>query len=193
MNNSNYDEIKASLSKFIDNNYKDFVKALISIEENINNEDHLNKAYEKFISNDDMHLLNSEFEDILYDISVEDNYRYTKFDNIEIIDKEKASKILNSSPLSSHAEYEPLGSFYYKDDDLYVAIDNTGGNAFVEEFDNLDDCIDWLNHKFEMSDYLEQKNTKTSIQDKFSQAVKEAEKRNSDVKPDMSKPKEHQL
>ena len=58
MNNSNYDEIKASLSKFIDNNYKDFVKALISIEENINNEDHLNKAYEKFISNDDMHLLN---------------------------------------------------------------------------------------------------------------------------------------
>lgn len=53
-----------------------------------------------------MHLLNSEFEDILYDISVEDNYRYTKFDNIEIINKEKASKILNSSPLSSHAEYE---------------------------------------------------------------------------------------
>ena len=44
-----------------------------------------------------------------------------------------------------------------------------------------------------MSDYLEQKNTKTSIQDKISQAVKEAEKRNSDVKPDMSKPKEHQL
>ena len=36
-------------------------------------------------------------------------------------------------------EYEP--NMYHK---IYVACDNTDGNAWTDEFDNLDNAIRWL-------------------------------------------------
>jgi hypothetical protein len=39
---------------------------------------------------------------------------------------------------------EPLGLFWYKDGDCYVGIDNNTGDAWTEEFTNLEDCMKWL-------------------------------------------------
>ena len=40
---------------------------------------------------------------------------------------------------------EPLGLFYVcKGDGIYTAIDNSGGHAWTEDFDNIGDCIDYL-------------------------------------------------
>lgn len=38
----------------------------------------------------------------------------------------------------------PIGRFYQKDGDLYIGIDNTTGDAWVEEFATLGYCLAWL-------------------------------------------------
>lgn len=40
-------------------------------------------------------------------------------------------------------EREPLGRYFF-DTDRYIAIDNTSGEALMEEFLTLEECIDWL-------------------------------------------------
>lgn len=40
---------------------------------------------------------------------------------------------------------EPLGKFYTIENERYVAIDNTAGDTWVEEFMTLASCKDWLN------------------------------------------------
>lgn len=39
---------------------------------------------------------------------------------------------------------QPRGLFYYNPDKLYLGCDNTNGDAWVEEFNNKEDCIAWL-------------------------------------------------
>jgi hypothetical protein len=51
--------------------------------------------------------------------------------------------------------------FYYiekiKKTKIYTGIDNSRGEAWTESFPTLKLCKDWLNDKFEMSDYSEEK------------------------------------
>ncbi|MDD2401676.1 MAG: hypothetical protein PHD60_05630 [Clostridia bacterium] len=39
---------------------------------------------------------------------------------------------------------EPLGKFYIIENDVYVGIDNTKGDAWTEEFKSLAACKRWL-------------------------------------------------
>lgn len=41
-------------------------------------------------------------------------------------------------------EYSPRGYFYTKEGDTFVAIDNSTGDAWTEEFQSLKECTDWL-------------------------------------------------
>lgn len=45
-----YYEVRANVNQLISENYEDYVKSLISIEKNINNEDCLNSIYNEFIN-----------------------------------------------------------------------------------------------------------------------------------------------
>lgn len=49
-------------------------------------------------------------------------------------------------------ERKPLGLFFCKENHRYVAIDNSCGEAFAEEFDTEELCKDWLNGMFEVVD-----------------------------------------
>jgi hypothetical protein len=40
--------------------------------------------------------------------------------------------------------YEPRGTFYFKDGKVWLAIDNSAGDCFVEEFKTLEKAILWL-------------------------------------------------
>ena len=52
---------------------------------------------------------------------------------------------------------ENYGTFMYKTErGNYVACDNRTKEAWVEEFDDEETAIAWLNDEFEMSDYLEE-------------------------------------
>ncbi|MGY3776020.1 hypothetical protein [Helcococcus sueciensis] len=51
-----YHEIKQTLEDLSQDNYRDFVKALISLEKGIDDEDFLDEIYDKFMENDAMML-----------------------------------------------------------------------------------------------------------------------------------------
>ena len=56
---------KQAIEEMMQNDYKTFVTALISIEKDINNQDALDIMYQKFMNTDDMHLLNDEFDEMI--------------------------------------------------------------------------------------------------------------------------------
>lgn len=49
-------------------------------------------------------------------------------------------------------ERKPKGLFFCKENHKFVGIDNSHGDAFVEEFDTACLCKDWLNGMFEACD-----------------------------------------
>lgn len=58
-------ETKQMIEEMMQNDYKTFVTALISIEKDINNQEVLDMMYQKFMNTDDMHLLNDKFDEMI--------------------------------------------------------------------------------------------------------------------------------
>lgn len=58
----NFFQTKIELKKLKNDDYKNYVKAIISIEKNIENEKILDYIFEKFIINEKINLLNNEFD-----------------------------------------------------------------------------------------------------------------------------------
>ncbi|MBF0715856.1 hypothetical protein [Gemelliphila palaticanis] len=61
----NFKETKTIINNIIENDYENFVKALISIEKSIDNEEILDSVYEEFMRKDSVHLLNEDFDYII--------------------------------------------------------------------------------------------------------------------------------
>lgn len=67
--------------------------------------------------------------------------------DIQCVSSEDANAIIYDS--------SKIGRFYVKPDEIggkYIGLDNSTGDCWVEEFDLLTECIDWLNGYFEVSD-----------------------------------------
>ena len=62
---------------------------------------------------------------------------------IKYVTSEEASKIIETR--------KPLGKFFEIDFEaeeiIYIGIDNTTGDAWVEEFEDIEECICWLNQE----------------------------------------------
>ena len=56
----NYKDIRYILNNFQENNYKELIKAIISIELNLEDEIKLNEIYDYYIYNDDVFLINEK-------------------------------------------------------------------------------------------------------------------------------------
>lgn len=61
------------------------------------------------------------------------------YNEIKEVTREEADRIINNR--------NPLGLFRCIDNSKYIGIDNTTGDAWVEEFNTLDDCIKWLKNE----------------------------------------------
>jgi len=59
---------------------------------------------------------------------------------IEEVGVDEASEIMNMYDTSDYF----LGQFYYKENDVFVGIDNSGGMCWAEEFKSLNHCMEWL-------------------------------------------------
>ena len=59
--------------------------------------------------------------------------------NCELISRDFALNIIKNMKLEIY-----FGLYWTKENDVYVGIDNTSGNAWTEEFEKLEDCINWL-------------------------------------------------
>ena len=61
-NNKDFKKIKIELEKLKEDNYRNYIKAILSIELNIEQEEILDYLYDKYMDNDNFNLLNDEFE-----------------------------------------------------------------------------------------------------------------------------------
>lgn len=61
----NYKKTKEQLNSMLKDNHKNFIKALISIETGINNQDDLDYIYNIYMRQDNFNLLNDEFDTII--------------------------------------------------------------------------------------------------------------------------------
>ncbi|OHW62930.1 hypothetical protein EUAN_07140 [Andreesenia angusta] len=56
--------------------------------------------------------------------------------------------ITNDIALKIIDSRKPLGAFYtIEQSGTYVGIDNTTGDAWTEDFERLEDCLNWLDDK----------------------------------------------
>lgn len=73
-----YRETKTVLEQMAKENYEDFAKALISLEKGINDNVALDKLYSKYVENDNMSLLNDEFDYMIDELRENGQFREAK-------------------------------------------------------------------------------------------------------------------
>ena len=57
-----YKVMRDRIENMVNANYRDFIKAIISIEKGVNDESVLDKLYDDYMDNDNLNLLNEEFD-----------------------------------------------------------------------------------------------------------------------------------
>ena len=63
-----YITMRSRIEDMIRDNHRDFVKAMISIEKDINDENVLDKLYDAYMDNDSLNLLHDEFDYLIEDL-----------------------------------------------------------------------------------------------------------------------------
>ena len=63
-----YKTMRARIEDIVNDNYRDFVKAIISIEKGIHDESALDKLYDAYMDNDSLNLLHDEFDYLIEDL-----------------------------------------------------------------------------------------------------------------------------
>ena len=63
-----YKTIRDRIEDMVNDNHKDFVKAIISMEKGINDESALDKLYDAYMDNDTINLLYEEFDYMIEDL-----------------------------------------------------------------------------------------------------------------------------
>ena len=63
-----YITMRARIEDMVNDNHRDFIKAMISIEKGINDESVLDKLYDAYMDNDSLNLLHDEFDYMLEEL-----------------------------------------------------------------------------------------------------------------------------
>ena len=63
-----YKDIRENLEEMMNDNYKDFIKALVSIEKGVNDEKALEEVYVLYMNNDTTGLLSDDFDYLIDDM-----------------------------------------------------------------------------------------------------------------------------
>lgn len=63
------------IEDMVNDNHRDFVKAIISIEKGINDESVLNKLYDAYMDNDSLNLLNDKFDNMNEELREQGNLK----------------------------------------------------------------------------------------------------------------------
>ena len=66
--NMDYKTMRNQIEDMVNDNHKDFVKAVISMEKGINDEGALDKLYDAYMDNDSLNLLHEEFDYMIEDL-----------------------------------------------------------------------------------------------------------------------------
>jgi len=85
----NYEIIRDKIEDMVNDNHRDFVKAVISMEKGINDEDALDRLYDSYMENDSANLLNEEFDVMIEELREQGQIKditYTRKEKDELVD-----------------------------------------------------------------------------------------------------------
>ena len=119
-----YKTMRNQIEDMVNDNHKDFVKAIISMEKGINDESALDKLYDAYMDNDSLNLLHEEFDYMIEDLREQGQikdlpYVQEEKDNlinivgnivgeVDVVEREnkngEAFKVANFSVVSKDAE-----------------------------------------------------------------------------------------
>jgi hypothetical protein len=60
-----YKTLRERIEDMVNDNHRDFVKVIISLEKGIDDESVLDKLYDAYMDNDSLNLLNEEFDNMI--------------------------------------------------------------------------------------------------------------------------------
>lgn len=86
MKERNFKETKKELEKLKEDNYRNYIKAILSIELNINKDEILENLYDEYMNNDEFYLLNDEFY-IQYKMELDLNNKVEKNEKSKYIER----------------------------------------------------------------------------------------------------------
>ena len=115
-----YKTIRDKIEDMVNDNHKDFVKAIISMEKGINDESALNNLYDAYMDNDSLNLLHEEFDYMIEDLREQGQIKDLPYaqeekdnlinivGNIDVVEREnkngEAFKVANFSVVSKDDE-----------------------------------------------------------------------------------------
>ena len=65
----NYKEMKKTIEQMANESHRNYVKALISFEKGINDEEILDKIYEDYMNHDNINLISDDFDYMIEELS----------------------------------------------------------------------------------------------------------------------------
>lgn len=197
----NYEIIRDKIEDMVNDNHRDFVKAVISMEKGINDEDALDRLYDSYMENDSANLLNEEFDVMIEELREQGQIKdipYTRKEKDELVDivgniagkvdvverenkKGETFKVVNFSVVSN----DSLGNKVYHNCSAYGEKGDISKNFkqgdFVKIFGQVRTSADDSGKEHRNINILSSKLLKAKEQNKEITATSEKEKLNNGI------------
>ena len=138
-----YKDIRENLEEISNENYKDFIKALIGIEKGIEDENVLDEIYDKYMDNDTISLLSEDFDYMIDDMKeqgkiVENTNEHEEKDDLINLVGNISGKVENLERENANGEKFKVSNFSIvsKDDDGNKVYTNC--SAYGDKTKNLE-------------------------------------------------------
>ena len=196
-----YKTIRDKIEDMANDNHRDFVKAVISLEKGINDESALDRLYDSYIENDSANLLNEEFDVMIEELREQGQIKdipYTRKEKDELVDivgniagkvdvverenkKGETFKVVNFSVVSN----DSLGNKVYHNCSAYGEKGDISKNFkqgdFVKIFGQVRTSADDSGKEHRNINILSSKLLKAKEQNKEITATSEKEKLNNGI------------
>ena len=110
MQNNSFESMKETLSFLAEYNHSDFIKGIISLETDINNEDILDNAYENYMNDSYMGLIDERFMDF-----IDEDLKTAKDIKQEEIEKDAGIQEKSKEEISENEQYQTQENTSLKD------------------------------------------------------------------------------
>ena len=110
MQNNSFESMKETLSFLAEYNHSDFIKGIISLETDINNEDILDNAYENYMNDSYMGLIDERFMDF-----IDEDLKTAKDIKQEEIEKDEDIQEKSKEEISENEQYQTQENTSLKD------------------------------------------------------------------------------
>lgn len=110
MQNNSFESMKETLSFLAEYNHSDFIKGIISLETDINNEDILDKAYDNYMNDSYMGLIDERFMDF-----IDEDLKTAKDIKQEEIEKDAGIQEKSKEEISENEQYQTQENTSLKD------------------------------------------------------------------------------